>query len=233
MTQYTLRLKDVIDLYPGTADQACGLTSYPIYDEAHRPLLNEKIIQHYWNEEIAHETDSLFRQSMKARMLIIMDTYNKLYESEALEYDPLLSVDMTTDTDAEQHTDTDATSNSQNSSTSSGTGSARNFTYPQQQIGIDGAYATTGSESESGSSGSGTQTDITNGQQDTTSTGKAHQHGRGQSAQSLIAEFRANILNIDMMIVDDLSTMFMETWTTGQAFWAHEGSFYRPYYRSW
>lgn len=233
MTSYTLRLKDVIELYSGDEAQATGLDRYPIYDEAHRPVLNEKIIQTYWNEEIAHETDSLFRQSMRARMLLIMDTYNKLYESEALEYDPLLSIDMTTETDAQSHTESSGQSNSENTSESSGTGAARNFTFPQQQIGVDGAYATTGSESTSGSTGTGSSTDTNTGTQDGTTSGTTHQHGRGQSAQSLIAEFRNNILNIDMMIVDDLSVMFMDTWTTGQAFMAQESSLYRPYYRGW
>lgn len=257
MTSYTLRLKDVIELSGGDEAVATGLDRYPLYDEAHRPVLNEKIIQTYWNEEIAHETDSMFRQSMRARMLLIMDTYNKLFESEALEYDPLLSVDMTTDSDTQSHTDTEGHTDTQtgttaeghsdttNTSESSGTGAARNFTFPQQQIGIDGAYATTGSESTSGSTGSGTGSEDTTSSQDSTGTedstgtqdgttsGTTHQHGRGQSAQSLIAEFRNNILNIDMMIVDDLSIMFMDTWTTGQAFMAQESSLYRPYYRGW
>lgn len=233
MTSYTLRLKDVIELSGGDEAVATGLDRYPLFDEAHRSELNEKIIQTYWNEEIAHETDSMFRQSMRARMLLIMDTYNKLFESESLEYDPLLSTDMTTDTDAQSHTDSSGQSDSENTSESSGTGAARNFTFPQQQIGVDGAYATTGSESTSGSTGTGSSTDTNTGTQDGTSSGKTHQHGRGQSAQSLIAEFRNNILNIDMMIVDDLSVMFMDTWTTGQAFMAQESSLYRPYYRGW
>lgn len=232
MAQYSDLLKFVHERNGGDW-AAIGLDRYTLHDETHRDELNDKIFQHYLNEEVAHETDSMFRQSMRSRMQLIMPRYNELYKTIDMEYDPLITVDMATDSESEStaestnKSDTDATSSSEstNSATSSGTGSSTNYVYPQQAITSNGAYATSGGESTSGSNSSGgtndtgEQTQTTTGEADTSSSGTSNtrQKGRGQSAQSLIAEYRNNILNIDEMIVVELEDLFMGTWTTGNA----------------
>lgn len=59
-----------------------GLADYPIFDEAYRETLNNKIIRHYWMYEIGSETSGLFRWNLRDAMFMIMPYYNQLYLSE-------------------------------------------------------------------------------------------------------------------------------------------------------
>lgn len=71
--------------------------SYPIFDPQYRSVLETKIIRHYYTREICAETYSLWKLWLQARMNEIMPYYNKLYESELLEFNPLNDVNLTVD----------------------------------------------------------------------------------------------------------------------------------------
>lgn len=70
---------------------------YPIFDEAYRPVLETKIIRHFYTREIAAETVGLWKLWLESRMNEIMPYYNQLYKSELLEFNPLYDVDLTKD----------------------------------------------------------------------------------------------------------------------------------------
>lgn len=70
-------------------------SSYPIFDEAYRPVLQSKILQHYYTQEICEETVGLWKLRLAARMREIMPYYNQLYKSELIEINPLYNVDYT------------------------------------------------------------------------------------------------------------------------------------------
>lgn len=70
---------------------------FPIFDEAYRPVLEKKILKHYYTREIATETVGLWKHYLDMRLNEIMPYYNKLYASELLEFNPLYDVDLTTD----------------------------------------------------------------------------------------------------------------------------------------
>jgi hypothetical protein len=61
-----------------------GLADYPIFEEAHRKVLNDKIIRHYYTREIGAETVARWRMFVRDAMHLIMPYYNQLYESELL-----------------------------------------------------------------------------------------------------------------------------------------------------
>lgn len=61
-----------------------GLADYPIFEEAHRKILNDKIIRHYYTREIGAETVARWRMFVRDAMHLIMPYYNQLYESELL-----------------------------------------------------------------------------------------------------------------------------------------------------
>ena len=61
-----------------------GLADYPIFEETHRKILNDKIIRHYYTREIAAETVARWRMFVRDAMHLIMPYYNQLYESELL-----------------------------------------------------------------------------------------------------------------------------------------------------
>ncbi len=68
---------------------------YPIFDEAYRNVLNKKILMHYYTREISEETVGLWKLRMRTKLNEIMPYYNKLYESETLEFNPLYDFDLT------------------------------------------------------------------------------------------------------------------------------------------
>ena len=83
--------------------------TFPIFDEAYRPVLERKILMHYYTREIAFETAGLWKLKLETRLNEIMPYYNKLYELELTEYNPIWDVDLTED--KTQKIDTDTTDN--------------------------------------------------------------------------------------------------------------------------
>ena len=84
---------------------------YPIFDETYKPTLETKILRHYYTREIGVETVGLWKHFLNMRMNEIMPYYNKLYESELIEFNPLYDVDYTkegTHSDNEDRTDNDS-----------------------------------------------------------------------------------------------------------------------------
>lgn len=70
--------------------------SFPIYDESYRNVLQRKIIKHYYTREIAAETVGLWKHFLDRRLNEIMPYYNKLYQSELFNFNPLYDIDLTT-----------------------------------------------------------------------------------------------------------------------------------------
>lgn len=68
---------------------------FPIFNETYRSILCKKIIGHYYTREIGAETVGLWKMWLNQRMFEIMPYYNKLYESEMLNFDPLNEIDFT------------------------------------------------------------------------------------------------------------------------------------------
>ena len=75
---------------------------YPIFNEAYRPVLEKKILRHYYTREIAFETVGLWKLKLNAKMNEIMPYYNKLYESELLEFDPFEDTNLRTEKSGEK-----------------------------------------------------------------------------------------------------------------------------------
>nr|DAV78588.1 MAG TPA: Lower collar protein [Caudoviricetes sp.] len=84
MAVYTVELGTLVKRgYP------IALNNYPIFDEGHRAILNNKIIRHYYFREICCDSPERFNFYLETKMDEIMPYYNQLYKSELLEYNPL------------------------------------------------------------------------------------------------------------------------------------------------
>lgn len=70
---------------------------YPIFDESYRSILETKILKHFYLREICCETVGTWKYFLDTKMNEIMPYYNKLYNSELIEFNPLYDVDLTTD----------------------------------------------------------------------------------------------------------------------------------------
>ena len=105
MAIYTTLLRSIVeqrqaDEHVGPDDftvayATLGLDSYPIFDEAYRTYLNDKIIRHYYFREIGQETVARFRWYMDMTMRENMPYYNQLYKSLNLIVDPITNVRYT------------------------------------------------------------------------------------------------------------------------------------------
>jgi hypothetical protein len=230
MSSFTLYLWEALDLEGDPGDgSAMGLGAYPIpatWTDADRAALNRKIIVHYWNREIGAETISLFRFRLTRKLNEIMPTYVQLYESSMLKFDPLSTYDLTTvrNDDTRENVTRGSTANA----TSDGTGQSRTVTGnpPQGQLSKQGQYATSivDVNSKSHNTSDSTSSDTTTG--DSTLAANSSTTGRQGSANRLLAEYRSNILNIDLMILNELDDLFLGIWDTDVEFLPERGAFY-------
>ena len=112
MSKYTTQVRFICETAAGLEDsQGYGDTTriinearskifdfdYPIFDESYRGVLENKILRHYYTREIGFETVGLWKHYLNMRLNEIMPYYNKMYNSELIEFDPLYDVDLTKD----------------------------------------------------------------------------------------------------------------------------------------
>lgn len=69
--------------------------NFPIFDESYRPVLETKILRHYYTREIGLETVGLWKLKLNTKLNEIMPFYNQLYKSELIEFNPLYDVELT------------------------------------------------------------------------------------------------------------------------------------------
>lgn len=110
MSKYTTEVRFICEQYAGleesrgydnvgeiieTARSKVFDFNYPIFDENYRSTLETKILRHYYTREIGVETVGLWKHFLNTRMNEIMPYYNKLYESELLQFNPFDDTDYT------------------------------------------------------------------------------------------------------------------------------------------
>lgn len=233
--EYTETLGNLIALGYDTDDKLhLSVDYYPIYDENHRAELNEKIVRHYALREIGQETAQQFIFYLGMTMAEIMPYFNERYRTLDMEYNPLDSMDMTTDSASGSESQSsgrtsstqDSTSSSTSKSDNSSTTTSKSFDSDVPQTGVVGdfaRYASHANESQADSSGTAsssqdsashaTSHSATDYQHDASnSKGKSHVSGRSQSAMSLVQEYRNAIINVDMEVVRSLEPCFMQLW---------------------
>lgn len=69
---------------------------FPIFDEEYRPVLERKILRHFYTREICEETVGLWQLRLEDKLNIIMPYYNQLYKSQLLEFNPFYDVELST-----------------------------------------------------------------------------------------------------------------------------------------
>ena len=66
--------------------------NFPIFDETYRPILEKKILRHYYTREICEETVGLWKLRLQDKLCMIMPYYNQLYNSELIDFNPFYDV---------------------------------------------------------------------------------------------------------------------------------------------
>ena len=212
MSNYTTELRKIDEKLIDTA-----LSFYQIFDESYRKVLNTKIKQHFWFNEIAHETIDIFLFQLKVKMNEIMPYYNQMYEAELIKRDPFITVRMKStskNTGSGKSTSSSTEHGTSSSSTDAKSRAVQSET-PQVMLSGSGDYATgaadstslTGVRSESDGTGTQTSTSSSDG------SGEGTQEGFSGSMASLIQAHRDAVINVDMMVIAQLEPLFMYVWT--------------------
>lgn len=174
--------------------------SFPIFDEEYRLGLEKQILIAYYTREIGEETVGLWKLRLWGRLNLIMPKYNQLYESARLKFNPLYDVDY----------HRFGTNSGESSGESSGNTASENMHSDTPQNGLEsiksGEYLTDADVANVVNSG--TSSSQNSGRFDETIQGKMG----GVSYSRLLKEYRQTFLNIDEMVVGELSDLFMGLW---------------------
>jgi hypothetical protein len=215
MGAFNLQLREMLEFTDGDM----GLSDYPIFEAGHREILNTKIKRRFFMEEIGQETPEQFIHQMNMRMHEIMPYYNQLYKSELLAFDPLLSMKIKTTSDGTGQQEVENASESAMKSDNVQNGKVTNFATPQTKLSEDEYYATSAAKSENNA---GTESE-SNESANTNASSQEHREslteGYQGSASVLLQEFRETIINIDLMIIENLTDLFMGLWNHGDNYY--------------
>ena len=200
MAHYTVTIKTLLD-----NGFDLGLQDYPIWNESYRNILNKKILDHYYMDEIGYETAELFKHFLNARMREIMPYYNDLYNNqEKIISDTLENVDLYENSSRNN-------TNSVSTESSSNTNNKNLFQdTPQGQIDFTDLesqhWATNLTMNKNDIS------DNSSSSGENTEEYERHIHGNNGKDYKIkmLIDIKNNLINIDMRIIDDLKELFMQ-----------------------
>lgn len=232
MSKYTTQLRWVVEqeerkhdstpavgYYHAETYSKLGLDKYPIFNEAYRQELNDKIINHYYFREIGFETVAQFAWYVRQKMWEIMPYYNQLYKSLDLITDPLTNQKLSYTEYWANENARDWSNNGSNTNDGTSTNHSSNIFQdtpmslltdePYSVSGLD--YATNVTYNNSNATSSDKGTNEAEGVDNSKGKGtKTHEQGGYNVSQSeLLKKYRETFLNVDMQIIEDLATLFM------------------------
>ena len=196
MSKYTITIKNLMKNHFDF-----GLQDYPIFNEEYRETLNNNILYAYFEDEIGFETPELFKVYLNRTMNRIMNYYNNLY----LAQENLLKEGIFNNVNYTETSNRNLTSNSTSNSNTKGKGLYQDT--PQGEISMtefdNQHYATNLTLNNNEAS------DRTNGN----STDNYFRSIIGSNGNrypiELLNEVRKNLMNIDELIINELSDLFM------------------------
>ncbi len=240
MSKYTTQLRWIVEQigqgldvpdgqeYADAVYKYIGLSKYPIFDEAYRSHLNDKIIDHYFFREIGQETAAQFAQMMKRTMQEIMPKYNRLYNTIETDLNhPLSDFTRHRNIDEDFTSEIDGTTSSLLNGTSSANSTDHNRNVfqdtPMSLLSNDGSpsiedmdYATNVTYNDSNGSTSGTTSSTNTGTSTSDRTDnkvrEEDEYGRNKSLAFLINEYAEKFIDIDVLIINDLEDLFFKLW---------------------
>lgn len=205
MAIFTTLVKSLRDM-----DYNLDMSEYPIFDEAYRPILNKKILDHYNFYEIGFETAGLFKFNLNTKLNEIMPYYNQLYKSELLKFDALKPTNI-----QEKYIHNANGTNTGNSNSNSSSNSKSLFQdtpqSPIPSVSLENQkYATNITFDNNSINDNTTNNTSFNNTEDYIK--EIIGNNGSISSSKLLQEFRETFLNIDMQIINDLSDLFMGLW---------------------
>lgn len=199
MSKYTTTIKTLID-----NNFDFKMTSYPIFDENYRETLNQKILYHYYENEIGFETASLFRFYLNNKLNEIMPYYNELYNKQIKLLDKLdKNVGLTETFKRDTETNTTSKSNSKSNGKNVFLDTPQGNLYKGDIDSTDYATSVTWNKNDIDDTSDATGTGLENYIK--TITGN---NGSKYNIE-VLKDIKDNIMNIDLMIINELNDLFM------------------------
>ena len=184
---------------------------FPIFKEEYRSILETKIIKYYYQQEIGFETFEQFRLNLDETLNRILPYYNQMYEASFKKIDFLNTEDII------ETLTSDNTSNGNNIVSGNNEGASEQITTgsdtPQGKLEnfLNDKYLSTAAKSKN--------TDITKNQSESNFKNNANTNEtrnikgyRGYSPATLLKEMYNSLKNIDNMVIEELSNLFMLIW---------------------
>lgn len=236
MSKYTTQLRWIVEQlgngldvpdgqeYANAVYKYIGLDKYPIYNEEYRTSLNDKIIDHFYFREIGFETAAQFAWYMKRTMNEIMPKYNRLYEAletdlnhplsdytrhRTIEDDLISKIDNVnkvnekTNVDGSDHNRNVYQDTPMSLLSNEGSPSVENLDYATNVTYNDDEYET---DTERNTNGT-TNIDRADNRDKVEDV-----YGRSTSLASLVDEYYNKFVDIDLMIINELETLFLGLW---------------------
>lgn len=202
MARYTITIRSLLN-----NNFDFKMDNYPIFDENYRSTLNEKILNHYYENEIGFETAPLFRFYLNNKLNEIMPKYNTLYNAQKELIDENALFNNTNVTESLEGSNSTTSSTSSNS-----TNNGKNLFQDTPQ----GLISNTEIENQTWA----TNLNLTNNNINDTSN--ASGNGTNEYIKTIVGntggkynievlnDIVNNFLNIDLMIINELSDLFMQ-----------------------
>lgn len=220
MSKYTTELRWIIDSMANdnslSIDQRIDKVSndifgiYPIWAVSYQPILQRKILKHYYTREIGYEVVGLWKLYLNERMNLIMPYYNQIYLTTVKDYDYLSDTNITENMDYDRKRDETGESNSNATINNSSTDNTLLSDFPQANYaGQD--YGTGLSENTGTDTGKSTS-DIDSVVNETIADTKLLTKkgaGGARSQTEMLMQYRNSIINIDLQIIRELKDLFM------------------------
>lgn len=199
MSKYTITIKNLIK-----NNFHFNLDSYPIFDEAYRTTLNKKILDHYLMNEIGLETPELFNHYLGSKLNEIMPYYNTLYENQLKLLDKLdsnVNLSESFNRNIKNAQNGTSTTNASSKSLVQDTPQGRLVQAPMEEQ----DHATNINFNK----GTDSSTSNTSGNSAENYVKTILGNNGGKYNIEVLKDIQNNLLNIDLMIINDLSDLFM------------------------
>lgn len=199
MAHYTITIKSLIDNHFNF-----GLNDYPIFNETYRNTLNENILNYYYENEIGFETAELFKFYLNNTLKLIMPKYNELYKAQENSLLSIFDNVNLTETSKRKNVNevtSNTSSESKNKNLFQDTPQGRlNFTELENQN-----WATNYTMNNSNIN----DESQSNGENNEDFTRNIKGNNGNKYNIELLNEIKNNLMNIDMLIIYELSDLFM------------------------
>ena len=199
MSKYTITIHKLIE-----NGFVFNLNSYPIFDENYRATLNKKILDHYLMSEIGLETPALFNHYLGSKLNEIMPYYNTLYEKQAS-----LLQNLENNVNLTEKFNRDITNESTGSASGNSNGKSLFEDTPQGYLVQSDMDDMTHASSINFSKSNDTSETSTNGSSTEDYIKTITGNNGSKYNVEVLNEIKNNLLNIDVMIINELTDLFM------------------------